>query len=241
MIEKTRGIVLYVTEYAEASIIVKAYTESKGMQSFLVNGVRKQKARYAHNLFQPLSILEIVAYFKKPGGLHRVSEVNASPPLQSIPYDTIKTTIAIFLGELLYRSIREEETNPELFHYIDHAVQMLDIHPNTVSRFHLSFMLSLTRYLGFYPSGRYSTVTPYFDLQEGIFQETKPMHPFYLSIILSEKFDTLLSISLEDSEEIRFSGSERKQLLDALVGYYELHHTQGMRIKSHEILAEILS
>ena len=53
MIEKTRGIVLHVTEYAEASIIVKAYTETKGMQSFLVNGVRKPKARYAHNLFQP--------------------------------------------------------------------------------------------------------------------------------------------------------------------------------------------
>ena len=63
MIEKTRGIVLHVTEYAEASIIAKVYTESKGLQSFLINGVRKQKARFAHNLFQPLSLIEIVAYF----------------------------------------------------------------------------------------------------------------------------------------------------------------------------------
>ena len=241
MIEKTRGIVLHVTEYAEASIIAKVYTESKGLQSFLINGVRKPKARFAHNLFQPLSLIEIVAYFKKPGGLHRVSAADASPTFKNIPYDTIKTAMAIFLGELLYRSIKEEETNPELFHFIDHAVQMLDVHHETVSSFHLSFMLSLSRYLGFYPSGRYDKVTPYFDLQEGIFQETKPMHPYYLSILLSEKFDTLLTVSLEDSASIRLSGTERRKLLEALVGYYELHHTQGIRIKSHDILSEILS
>ncbi|MBP6511643.1 MAG: recombination protein O N-terminal domain-containing protein, partial [Bacteroidia bacterium] len=44
MLQKTRAIVLDITPYAEASIIVKAYTETMGLQSFLVNGVRKPKA-----------------------------------------------------------------------------------------------------------------------------------------------------------------------------------------------------
>jgi DNA repair protein RecO (recombination protein O) len=240
MIEKSRGIVLHVIDYSEASIIAKVYTETKGLQSFLVNGVRKEKARYAHNLFQPLSLIEVVAYFKKPGGLHRISDVSASPQLHHLPYDTAKTTMAIFLAEILYRSIKEEETNPELFKFIDHAVQILDLQTETTNLFHLNFMLQLSRYLGFYPSGRYSKETPFFDLQEGTFQETKPMHPYYLNSVLSEKFDMLLAYSLEDSGNIRFSSVERKQLLDALVGYYELHHTQGMRIRSHEILAEVL-
>jgi DNA repair protein RecO (recombination protein O) len=180
MLQKTRAIVLDITPYAEASIIVKAYTETMGLQSFLVNGVRKPKARFANNLFQPLTIIEIVAYFKKQGGLHRVSDVSASPPLVHIPYDTIKTTVALFLAEILYRSIKEEEANPDLFGFIDHSIQILDLHPETTSRFHLIFCLQLTRYLGFYPSGRFSNHTRCFDLKEGVFREGKPMHPYYI-------------------------------------------------------------
>lgn len=241
MLQKSRGIVLQSMAYAEASLIVKVFTEGYGLQSFLINGVRKPKARYAANLFQPLSLLEVVAYYKKPGGLHRVSDVSASPQLQNIPYDTVKTTMAIFLGEILYRSIKEEEANSELFSFIDHAVQMLDIHTETVSRFHLCFMLQLSKYLGFYPSGKYENFTPYFDLKEGTFQETKPMHPHYLDKHLSELFYQLAQISLEDVSEIKLNAIERKVLLESIIAYYELHHTGGSRIRSYEILNEILS
>jgi DNA repair protein RecO (recombination protein O) len=240
MIEKTRAIVLHVTEYAEASIIVKAYTDLHGLQSFLVNGVRKSKSRFAPNLFRPLSLIELVAYYKKQGGLNRVSEVSASPILNSIPYDTVKTGMALFMSEILYRSIREEETNAELFHFIDHSVQMLDLHTTTVSRFHLSFMLQLTRYLGFYPSGNYNESNGFFDLQEGRFVDAAPLHhPFYLSKEMGKLLNELLSFSLEEVSTFKISAPERKQLLAALVLYYELHMTSGSKIKSHEVMMEL--
>ena len=240
MIQKTRAIVLDVTPFAEASIIVKAYTETMGLQSFLVNGVRKPKARFANNLFQPLTIIEIVAYIKKAGGLHRVSDVSAAPPLLHIPYDTIKTTIALFLAEILYRSIKEEEANPDLFGFVDHAIQILDLHPETTSRFHLLFCLHLSRYLGFYPSGRYTSLSRCFDLKEGVFRESKPMHPYYIGYELSQRFDDLLEQSLEDTHEMKMTADERKYLLQAIITYFELHHTQGFSIRSHEVLAELM-
>ncbi len=241
MIKKTRGIVLHTTAYAEASIIAKVYTDDAGMQSFLINGVRKQKARFASNLFQPLSIIELVAYFKKPGGLHRVSEVNPSPALHTIPYDTVKSTMAIFLAEVLYKSIREEETNPELFHFLDHAIQMLDVHTEATGRFHLSFLIQFSKYLGFYPHGRYSASSPWFDMKEGYFREERPSHPYFMSRDLSRLLDTLIEINLESVSELKISAIERKLLLEGLIGYYELHHTQGQTIQSHHVLAEVMS
>ena len=240
MIVKTRAVVLHVTEYAEASLIIKAYTASHGLQSFLVNGVRKQKSRFPSNLFQTLSLIEVVAYFKKTGGLHRVSDINASPAFVEIPYDVVKTSMALFIGEVLYKSIREEEPNPELFHFIDHAIQILDLHETNVSRFHLCFMMQLTRYLGFFPSGRFSSAFPWFDLQEGIFLESNPTrHPYYLTKQTSALIDQLLDISLEDINQFKISSEERNQILSALILYYELHQTNGSRIKSHEILMEL--
>lgn len=242
MLQKTRAIVLQVTDYSEASIIVRAYTESHGMQSFLVNSVRKPKARFAANLFQPLSLLEIVAYVKKPGSLHRVAEVNASPAFHTIPYDTVKTTVAMFIAEVLYRSVREEETNPELFQFADYAIRLFDLHPEVVSGFHLCFMIQLTRYLGFYPSGRYSNGMQWFDLQEGQFTSEPPrQHPYFLNPPSAEILDKLLGLNLEDSGNTGLSAAARRKILEALVLYYELHHTQGSHIRSHQILAEVLS
>jgi DNA repair protein RecO (recombination protein O) len=241
MLQKTHAIVLSVTEYSEASIIVHAYTETMGLQSFLVNSVRKPKARFAYNLFQPLSLIELVAYIKKLGGLHRVADAAAHPSFQSIPYDIIKTTVAIFLGEVLYRSIKEEEANPELFHFVSNAIQLYDLHTEIVSGFHLCFMMQLTRYLGIYPGGRYSAITPWFDLQEGQFTDEKPVrHPYFLLPESAKNFDRLLEVSLENSGSLGLNGIERRNLLSHLVLYYELHHTQGAHIRSHQILAEVL-
>ena len=79
MIQKTRGIVLHVLNYSEASVIAHIYTEEFGMQSFLLNGVRKARARFNANLLQPLSCVEVIAYIKHSGSLHRVSEFSAAP------------------------------------------------------------------------------------------------------------------------------------------------------------------
>lgn len=241
MLIKTRAVVLDVTPYSEASIILKAYTAEHGLQSFLVNGVRKQKARFAANLFQPLTLLEIVAYHRKSGGLHRVAEVNLSPPLVHIPYDTVKTTIALFLAELIYRSVREEERNPELFGFIDHSVQMLDLHPHTASRFHLVFALQLTRYLGFFPGGSYGAHAPFFDLLEGLFCESRPPHPYVLDPEAAARLFSLLQVDLDGVDGIALSAIERKSLLDAIILYYELHHTQGFSIRSHGVLSELMA
>lgn len=240
MLLKTRAVVLDVTPYAEASVIVKTYTASHGLQSFLVNGVRKQRPRFAPTLFQPLALIEVVSYFRKHGGLHRVTEVVAMPPLVHIPYDTVKTTMAMFMAEVVYRSVREEESNAELFGFIDHAVQILDLQHDTPIDFHLIFCLQLTRYLGFYPGGRHGNGSVYFDLKEGLFRVDVPQHAYYLDPRLSSRLLQLLDSSMENGPASIITSADRKSLLQAIITYYELHHTQGFGIRSHQVLAELM-
>ena len=240
MLQKTRGIVITTTDYAEASVIAKIYTEEFGLQSFMLNGVRKSKSRFNNNLLQALSTVELVAYYRPHKTLHRVSELNSSPQLSSIPYDTVKTALAIFLAEVLHRSIREEETNKELFNFLHHSIELLDVQAEDCSRFHLCFMIQLARYLGFHPQGNYSITTSYFDLQEGMYQQQPPMHPHYLDSNLSEKLHQLSRIGFEELHTLKINSTERKQLLHALIEYYELHHTQGVRLKSYSVLEEVM-
>jgi DNA repair protein RecO (recombination protein O) len=241
MVQKTRGIVLHVISYGEASVIAHIYTEEFGMQSFLLNGVRKPKARFNANLLQPLTCIEVVAYIKPSKSLHRVSEFAAAPAFESIPYDTFKTTIALFLAEVMYRSIREEEKNPSLFDFIHHSILYLDHQQESFHLFHLLFMIKLSRFLGFYPQNHAEITAPVFDMREGVFTNQLPMHSDVLDPVTGKNLSRLLDTTLESLHQLSFSSTERKALLRSLVYYYELHQTQGFHLQSMTVLEEVMN
>ncbi|MDR2283209.1 MAG: recombination protein O N-terminal domain-containing protein, partial [Sphingobacterium sp.] len=45
MLQKTKGIALKTTNYSESSIVAQIFTENLGLQSYLINGARKPKAK----------------------------------------------------------------------------------------------------------------------------------------------------------------------------------------------------
>lgn len=241
MLRKTRGIVLHVTDYAETSLVVKIYTEDFGLQSYLINGVRKQKSKFKSNLFQPLNLVNIVAYHKEGHGLKRISEISAHPQLTSIPYDIVKSSVAIFLNEVIYRSIREEEKNQTLFDFLHNAIRILDLRSVDCSAFHLCFMIQFTRYLGFFPNGNYFEEQSIFNLQEGTFQLSTPPHPHFLNNQLTKYLYRLMQCSFENYHLAEINHAQKKELLNALVTYFELHHTHGTSLKSHHVLHEVMN
>jgi DNA repair protein RecO (recombination protein O) len=241
MLRKTRGIVLHVTDYAETSLVAKIYTEDFGMQSYLINGVRKQKAKFKSNLFQPLSLIDLIAYHKAGHGLKRISEINCQPQFASIPYDIVKGSVAMFMNELIYRSIREEEKNQTLFDFLHNSIQILDLRTLDCSTFHLYFMIQLTRYLGFFPNGNYYEDESVFNLEEGNFQLGIPPHPNFLNNQLTKHFYHLMHCSFENYHLAEINHAQKKELLSALVTYFELHHTHGSTLKSHHVLHEVMN
>ena len=241
MLQKARGIVLHTLNYSEASVIAHIYTDAFGLQSFLLNGVRKQKAKFNANLLQPLSCIELVAYFKPGKSLHRVAELNASPAFTTIPYDTVKTTIALFLAEVMYRSIREEEKNEGLFEFIYNSVLYLDHQQQSFHLFHLLFMVKLSRFLGFYPKAGQAGSGTVFDLREGIFTNQLPLHADIMDAETGNFLTRLLESNLDTLDGIYILPAQRKILLKDLVTYYELHQTHGFQLRSLPVLEEVLS
>lgn len=239
MLHKTRGIVFHTTDFSETSIIAKMYTELFGVQTYMVNSVRKKNAKTRSNIFQPLSLVEMVVYHKERGGIQRVSEIRNSPQYKSIPFDIFKSSIVLFLNEVLYRSVKEEDANPDLFEFLFSSLQVLDLQPQTGSSFHLLFLLRLTKFLGFYPNGRYTAAAPVFDLQEGIYRNVHPPHPFYLDAKLAEKFDELIGAGTDLSADPSMTGDERRVLIERLLEYYR-HHIDGFgEVQSHKVLEEV--
>ena len=237
MLHKTRGIVFKSTDYGEASLIVKIYTELFGIQSYLINSVRKKNARFHSNIFQPLTLLDLVVYHKGRPGLQRISDIRPNPPLESIPFDVFKSSIVFFLDEVLYKSIREEESNPELFGFIYQSVLLLDSPRPAGKDFHLIFLLKLCKYLGFSPTNNFDTQNNIFNLKEGFFQETIPPHPHFIQLPLSAYLSNLMAADLGRSDSL--SISERRILINLLLEYFSLHIDGFGNLKSQKVLEQV--
>ena len=241
MLHKTRGIVLKTTLYSESSVIVQVFTEKFGIQSYLINGVKKPKAKIPMNVLQPLHLLDMVVYHKVNTQLQRVSEVRPSPVFKSIPYDVIKNTIVQFLNEVLYKSIRQQGAEDALFSFIYNAISWFDETEKPSANFHLAFLLKLSRFLGFAPHEQTRKDQKYFDLQEGEFTSLMPIHPYFIEKTDADFFLLLFSTSFEKIFEIKIDNATRRFLLDKILIYYTLHTASFGQVKSHQVLEDILS
>jgi DNA repair protein RecO (recombination protein O) len=151
MFIKTKAIVLSALKYQEKSLIVKCYTLHHGIQSYFVpSAFSSKKANQRIAYFQPLNSLEIEATYKNKGTLEHFKEVKLAYVYQSICTDIVKSTVVLFLSEILHHSILEEEKNEKLFTFLETALLWLDAHEEAAN-FHLIVLLELTKHLGFYP------------------------------------------------------------------------------------------
>jgi len=230
MLHKTRGVVLNFIKYRETSIVTRIYTEAFGLQSYIVNSVRGggKKSKGKISFFQPLTLLELVVYYKRSPGLNRISEIKCPEPYQSIPYDFSKSGIALFLTEVLNKCLKEEEENAELFEFITNALLIFDNLPEYFQNFHLQFMLKLSRYLGFAPRSAQ-------DVLKEIYEFTG--RPGY-----SEEEEKVLSqmISYPFTERVSTSNEVRRLLLDELITFYQIHVDGFKDLKSVSVLRELM-
>ena len=256
MLHSTQGIVFHSLKYSETSIIVKIYTELFGIQSYLVKGIRNPKSKIKPGLFQSLTMLDLVVYHKEKQSLQSLKEVGLAHPFSTIPFDIRKSSVALFINELVYKAIREEEANPELFRFLWQTCLQLDEAEESVSWFHIIFAVRLMEFLGILPHNNHSSKEPIFNLREGIFQASIPTHPQYLDPENSEIFATLLNASHNPSSVPRPpspvphppspvprppSSVSRPRLLETILLYYQLHLPGFKGVQSHHILHDVLA
>jgi DNA repair protein RecO (recombination protein O) len=240
MLYSTKGIIFHTVPYSDNRIIAKIYTQDFGLLSFMVSVSRTKSGKIKSPLLQQLTQVDLRIEKKEKSHLHSVRDIALAVPYAHLHNDIVKTTIALFIAEILYKSVREEEKNESLFTYITSSMLALDVSHEGVASFHLVFMMQLTRFLGFYPHENESGPKSVFDLINGVFVGTTPNHFNYLDPVESRLFEDLFLSSFSDMHHLQWNGEKRRVALNALIRYYEAHVHGMQKIVSHEILATIV-
>jgi DNA repair protein RecO (recombination protein O) len=235
----TRGIVLQQVKYGDTSLICQIYTEDYGRKSFLFKGIRSKKSRIHPNILQPLSIVNLAAYFKTGKDISLVKEASAVTIFTDFPYDINKSAQAMFMAEVLNKCLREEESNRVLFSFIINSIEYFDLMKTGSSNFHILFLVKLSKHLGFYPSIKYEPEALIFDMQEGIYKDHFPGHSDFIDKVNSGLLDEILNNNYDQLSGLELNQIKRNELLDYLLKFYSIHIEGINKLKSYLILREI--
>ena len=190
-------------------------------------------------LFQPMFPVEFEGLESPRQQMDRFKEVRAGFVLQSLPFDVRKSTMALFMAEVLYRLVREyDEPNQALFDFVWNSVGALDSMDEGVANFHLWFLANLSRLLGYRPGNDY-TPGAWFDIREGSFTPLRPPHGEVLSADDARILHDLLECDVRYIAEIGLNRRQRVAYLDALLVYYGYHLDAIHAVQSVRILQEV--
>lgn len=231
---KSEGIIFRSLKYSETSLILDIYSKDIGLHSYIVSGVRKSKSKSV-NVYNPMQIIEYVAY-KSEDKLSRIKEGKISYLYSSIPFDVIKSSIAMYMVDISRSAIKEKESNLHLYNFIKSSLVELDNRSSNLGNLPLIFSLNLCSYLGFGISNNYSENQNYFDLRSGQFTSLGTEKDGCLDEIDSQHLFKILN-----NPNVPLSKGIRSNLTDHIMMYYKMHVEGFKELKSLPIMRTILS
>jgi DNA repair protein RecO (recombination protein O) len=153
MLIKTEAIVLHSLKYGESRMIVDLFTRQQGRLSCIVSIPKTSKAKIKKQLFQPLTLIDVESDIRPRVQLQKLRDARLLHTPLTLHLSPAKMAISLFLAEFLYHALRgEQQPDEQLFDYMKHSFLWLDAAHDGYANFHLSFLMHLSRFLGFYPN-----------------------------------------------------------------------------------------
>ena len=226
-----RAISLLYHKYGEESIIAKIFTQEFGLQAFNIKRGRGKKSKNKISLLEKLSLINISAKNQPKKNIQYLSEISLAYPLKNT--DLNNTLIRIFMAEILSKVLIEDEKNISLFKFIWRLTIGLDNTKETDDAFCLKYLISLTKFLGFFPSTE-NIEYPIFSLNNSSFTKEEKVSGITIKGDNLNYFKALIT-----NKGVKIPYINRQKLLEKIFFYYKIHHYNLDNVKSHIVIESL--
>lgn len=246
MLTKSQIIVLHTIKHGDSGIVVQCYSSVAGRQA-LYYRAGKKGSNLA--LLHKLNILDVVTHHSGGTAMPTIKEISAPYNLQTIRGNIYKSTIAMFISELLSKCIREAEPNRILYSFLSSSIQILEHSTDGVSNFHIHFITHLCKILGYMPLDNFSAATPVFDIASARFAPSVYVPKGECQLLCQEESlllhvimntpSTALDCLQYNNTPLKISGDLRLSFAKHIIDYLSYHLGNKIEIKSLDVLHQV--
>lgn len=215
----SRIVVLHLTKFSDHGLVLHAVDSTAGRRSFLVRGIKRGNAVA---VFHPLSILDVVSAESPKSTMSLLREWDPVQPLHGIRGDLVKSSLAMFISEVLYRSLTSELADPQLFDWLCDVVARLDAAEGSVANYPACFLVSYAVRMGFMPGAAIEPAGMFSAEDAALFQQ-------------------FLSTPYEEAMGIPLSGTRRQAFARKMLQYLSWHLGTSIDAKSLDVLHAVLA
>jgi len=187
------------------------------------------------------SLVDILAYDKNQNSLQRIKEIKPSYLYKQVPFNVVRSSLAIFMMELCRKGIKESEHNFSLYNFVEEWLIHLDTSKNKLTNVPLVFMIQLADEIGFGLQNNFGPDKRLFDLKEGSFVSEDSSVESFVELEASEVLSQLLSTDILNYHSIVIKRQIRTSLLAHLIEFYQWHIDNFNELKSLDVLKTVFS
>ncbi len=239
MFIQTKAFVLHRNPYNDSFSIVHLYTFERGRIGVLLPN-KKSRRKRGSIVLSPLCEVEVLLELKPHRDLAYIKEMKVLNPNHSIQIQANKCSQAIFISELLYRTLTMPEADTELYNFLSYSFDVLSKLKQGVANFYLCFTYKLLDYFAVSPLLEFSTsnspLQEYFDMENGVFTANPKLSDYILDIQESKHLKLFVRMNYENLACFRYNREHRGRILDRLMQYYQLHIPNFKYLKAIAIL-----
>lgn len=237
MRETLNLIPLRLIRHNERTNILTAYSLERGRLAFAVPAGSGKSASRLRALLMPMSLVECETEFRPGREILIMSNVRPTATLSDIHLSPAKSALALFLAETLATVLRDGPPDTHLWHFVADSVIALNLLPTReTANFHLCFLWRLGTILGIAPDASTHAPGRIFDMADGIFRASPPMHSQYLTAADAAALPMLDRLNYRTMHLWQLTRSQRNHILDLILEYYTLHIAPLNGLKSLAVL-----
>lgn len=207
-------VILGLTKVGEKSVVLHTLSEEYGRRSF----ISSVSGKHGMAMFLPLNIVTADIVPNNKSDLWRALRFRSTHPLYSMRGNMDKNAIALFMSEVLYRTVREEACGDGVFRWCKDNILTLDSLAEDYANWPLIFLLELAGALGFAPAA-------------------EDLAPF--AGARKEEFRELLRGGRAEALVLPLCGETRNEMAQMLLKYISFHMESDIRVRSLKVLAEL--
>lgn len=241
---KSRAIVLHTTRQGDSSLVIHVLDETAGRQSLFLRGVGKGRRTSAAAAFHPLAVLEVVTEATPRSSLLYLREFEPVLSLPGLRTDIRRSAVAQFVCEVLWRTLRTGDGDPELFTWLVECIAALEtLSGPGVANFAPWWLVGYCARMGFRPEDNWTAdeaavfnivsarFGPAFEGQEeALFSREE-------SLLLHR----LLTLSFDEAMVLPLSAARRGAFSRRMLTYLSHHLGQSLEIRSLDVLHAVFA
>lgn len=236
MTQASDAIAIHHIRYGDNAAVAHLFTRKVGYAPFMVRNLHSKKSS-KRPLLQPLSLVEVGYRHQEDRDMQTSTALKRVASTGQIQSDIVKTSIALFLGEFLYRTMQAHYQNTALFDYLWNAILELERaqHP---ANFHLKILVDLAGFYGIAPHGT-TLGAPYLDLEQGRFLSSPPAHAYVANPEETALLQQLSGMDFVECQALNADRRLRKTLLDRLIEYFGMRLPGVNALNSRDVLETV--